>query len=199
MRAVVITEPGGPEVLKIQEVPDPEPGPDDVLVDVKASALNRADTLQRQGGYPAPPGSPDDILGLEFSGVVLETGANVTDLAEGDRVFGLLGGGGYASRVVTHSRMAMRIPDNLDFVQAAAVPEVFFTAYDALFNHCELTMGESVLIHAAGSGVGTARCNWPTTPAPSCSAQRAARTSCNGPPSWGWTWGSITGSRTSPK
>ena len=156
MRAVVITEPGGPEVLKVQEVPNPLPGADDVLVDVKASALNRADTLQRQGGYPAPPGIPSDIMGLEFSGVVLETGKNVTDLAEGDRVFGLLGGGGYASQVVTHSRMAMRIPDNLDFEQAAAVPEVFFTAYDALFNHCELAMGESVLIHAAGSGVGTA-------------------------------------------
>ena len=156
MRAAVITEPGGPEVLKVHEVPDPVPGPDDVLVEVKATALNRADTLQRQGGYPAPPGSPDDIPGLEFSGVVLETGASVTDLLEGDRVFGLLGGGGYASQVVTHSRMAMRIPDGLDFVQAAAVPEVFFTAYDALFNHCELSMGESVLIHAAGSGVGTA-------------------------------------------
>ena len=155
MRAVVITEPGGPDVLKIQEVPDPVPGPDDVLVEVKASALNRADTLQRQGGYPAAPGSPDNIMGLEFSGVVLEAGSQVRDLSEGDRVFGLLGGGGYASRVVTHSRMCMRIPDNLDFVQAAAVPEVFFTAYDALFNHCELAMGESVLIHAAGSGVGT--------------------------------------------
>ena len=156
MRAAVITEPGGPEVLKVQEVSDPVPGPDDILVDVRASALNRADTLQRQGGYPAPPGSPDDIPGLEFSGVVLRTGEHVGDLQEGDRVFGLLGGGGYASRVVTHSRMAMRIPDNLDFVQAAAVPEVFFTAYDALFNHCELSMGEKVLIHAAGSGVGTA-------------------------------------------
>ena len=156
MRAAVITEPGGPEVLKVQEVSDPVPGPDDILVDVRASALNRADTLQRQGGYPAPPGSPDDIPGLEFSGVVLRTGEHVGDLQEGDRVFGLLGGGGYASRVVTHSRMVMRIPDNLDFVQAAAVPEVFFTAYDALFNHCELSMGEKVLIHAAGSGVGTA-------------------------------------------
>ena len=156
MRAAVITEPGGPEVLKVRELPDPDPGPDDVLVDIKASALNRADTLQRQGGYPVPPGSPDDIPGLEFSGVVLEAGRNVADLSPGDRVFGLLGGGGYASRVVTHSRMAMRIPDNLDFVQAAAVPEVFFTAYDALFNHCDLAMGESVLIHAAGSGVGTA-------------------------------------------
>ena len=113
MRAVVITEPGGPEVLKVQEVPDPVPGPDDVLVEVKGSALNRADTFQRQGGYPAPPGTPDDILGLEFSGVVLEAGSQVRDLAAGDRVFGLLGGGGYASRVVTHSRMCMRIPDNL--------------------------------------------------------------------------------------
>lgn len=156
MRAVVITEPGGPEVLKVQEVADPVPGPDDVLVDVKASALNRADTLQRQGGYPAPPGIPADIMGLEFSGVVLEVGANVTDLAPGDRVFGLLGGGGYATRVVTHSRMCMKIPENLDFVLAAAFPEVFMTAYDALFNHCELAMGESVLVHAAGSGVGTA-------------------------------------------
>ncbi len=156
MQAVVVTEPGGPEVLKVQEASDPVPGPEDVLVEVKATALNRADTLQRQGGYPAPPGFPADIPGLEFSGVVLDTGANVFDLSAGDRVFGLLGGGGYASRVVTHSRMAMRIPDNLDFVQAAAVPEVFLTAYDALFNHCELSMGESVLVHAAGSGVGTA-------------------------------------------
>ena len=112
--------------------------------------------MQRQGGYPAPPGSPDNIMGLEFSGVVMEAGLLVRDLSEGDRVFGLLGGGGYASRVVMHLRMCMRIPDNLDFVQAAAVPEVFLTAYDALFNHCELAMGESVLIHAAGSGVGTA-------------------------------------------
>ena len=156
MRAAVITEPGGPDVLKMREVPDPVPGPDDVLVEIRASALNRADTLQRQGGYPAPPGSPDDIPGLEFSGLVLMAGDNVADLSVGDRVFGLLGGGGYASRVVTHSRMCMRIPEGLDFVQAAAVPEVFFTAYDALFNHCELSMGESVLIHAAGSGVGTA-------------------------------------------
>ena len=156
MRAVVITEPGGPEVLQIQDVPDPVPGPDDVLVDVKATALNRADTLQRKGGYPAPPGSPDDILGLEFSGVVLKAGERVTALVEGDRVFGLLGGGGYAGRVITHHRLAMPIPDSMDFVQAAAVPEVFFTAYDALFNHCGLEMGEKVLVHAAGSGVGTA-------------------------------------------
>ena len=156
MRAAVITEPGGPDVLKVLEVDDPVPGPEDVLVDVKASALNRADMLQREGGYPAPPGSPDDIPGLEFAGVVLEAGDRVIGMVKGERVFGLLGGGGYASRTVTHHRMAVPIPDGWDFVQAAATPEVYFTAYDALFNRGNLQMGEKVLIHAAGSGVGTA-------------------------------------------
>jgi len=156
MRAAVITEPGGPDVLKVMEVDDPVPGPEDILVDVKASALNRADMLQRQGAYPAPFGSPSEIPGLEFSGVVLELGDRVDSLKEGDRVFGLLGGGGYASRTITHHRMAVKIPTGWDFVQAAATPEVYLTAYDALFNRGNLQMGESVLIHAAGSGVGTA-------------------------------------------
>ena len=156
MRAAVITEPGGPDVLKVMEVDDPVPGPEDILVDVKASALNRADMLQRQGAYPAPFGSPSEIPGLEFSGVVLEVGDRVDSLKEGDRVFGLLGGGGYASRTITHHRMAVQIPAGWDFVQAAATPEVYLTAYDALFNRGNLQMGESVLIHAAGSGVGTA-------------------------------------------
>ena len=156
MRAAVITEPGGPDVLKIMEVDDPVPGPEDVLVDVKASALNRADMLQRQGGYPAPAGSPSDIPGLEFAGVVIEAGDRVIGMAKGDRVFGLLGGGGYASRTVTHHRMAIPMPADWDFVQAAATPEVFFTAYDALFNRGNLQMGETLLVHAAGSGVGTA-------------------------------------------
>ncbi len=156
MRAAVITEPGGPQVLHVREVDDPVAGPEEVLVDVRASALNRADLLQRQGQYPAPPGALPDVPGLEFSGVVLEVGKRTTGLAPGDRVFGLLGGGGYATRVTTHHLMAVAIPDNLDFVQAAAIPEVFLTAYDALFNHCDLKMGESVLVHAVGSGVGTA-------------------------------------------
>ena len=94
--------------------------------------------------------------GLEFSGVITEVGSRAIGVKQGDRVFGLLGGGGYASKIVTHHRMAMPMPPNLDFVQAAAIPEVFFTAYDALFNHCDLKMGERVLIHAAGSGIGTA-------------------------------------------
>ena len=156
MRAAVITEPGGPDVLKVMEVDDPVPGPEDILVDVKASALNRADMLQRQGAYPAPFGSPSEIPGLEFSGVVLEVGDRVDSLKEGDSVFGLLGGGGYASRTITHHRMAVKIPAGWDFVQAAATPEVYLTAYDALFNRGNLQMGENVLIHAAGSGVGTA-------------------------------------------
>ena len=156
MRAAVITEPGGPGVFRVQEVEDPQAGPEDVLVDVKATALNRADLLQREGRYPAPPGVLAEVPGLEFSGVVIEAGGRVASLSQGDKVFGLLGGGGYASRVATHHLMAMPMPSNLDFVQAAAIPEVFFTAYDALFNHCDLKMGESVLIHAVGSGVGTA-------------------------------------------
>ena len=156
MRAAVITEPGGPDVLKVMEIDDPVPGPEDILVDVKASALNRADMLQRQGAYPAPFGSPSEIPGLEFSGVVLEVGDRVDSLKEGDSVFGLLGGGGYASRTITHHRMAVKIPAGWDFVQAAATPEVYLTAYDALFNRGNLQMGENVLIHAAGSGVGTA-------------------------------------------
>lgn len=156
MRAAVITEPGGPDVLKVMEVDDPVPGPEDILVDVKASALNRADMIQRQGGYPAPFGSPSDIPGLEFAGVVLQVGERVEGMKEGDRVFGLLGGGGYANRTVTHHRMAIKMPADWDFVQAAATPEVYYTAYDALFNRGNLQMGESVLVHAAGSGVGTA-------------------------------------------
>ena len=156
MHAVVITEPGGPDVMQIMDIEDPVPGPEDVLVDVKASALNRADMLQRQGGYPAPAGSPSDIPGLEFAGVVLEAGERVVGMAKGDRVFGLLGGGGYASRTVTHHRMAVPMPADWDFVQAAAIPEVYLTAYDALFNQGNLQMGERLLVHAAGSGVGTA-------------------------------------------
>ena len=156
MKAIVINDPVGPTGLLLKELDDPIAGPDDIVVDVKATALNRADLAQTNGNYPAPTGSPADIPGLEMAGVVLTTGRHVTEFKPGDRVFGLLGGGGYASRVALNHRLAVPIPDRLDFVQAAACPEVFYTAYDALFNHCQLKMGERVLIHAAGSGVGTA-------------------------------------------
>jgi len=156
MRAAVITAPGGPEVFAIQELPDPSPGPDEVLVAVHATALNRADLLQRRGRYPAPPGIREDVPGLEMAGVVLDVGERVVEWSSGDRVMALLGGGGYGSRVVVHERMLMPVPEGLTFEQAAAIPEVFLTAFDAMFLQCGLQSGESVLIHAVGSGVGTA-------------------------------------------
>jgi NADPH2:quinone reductase len=156
MRAVVITSPGGPEVLKIQEVETPEPVGDQVRVRVRASGINRADLLQRAGGYPAPPGSPSNIPGLEFAGEVDAVGPLVRAWKPGQWVMGLAGGGAQAEYVLTHEGLLVEIPQNLDFVQAAGVPEVFMTAHDALFTQAGLQMGERVLVHAAGSGVGTA-------------------------------------------
>lgn len=156
MKAIRITRPGGPEVLRLEETPDPMPGPDEVLVDVRAAALNRADLLQRQGHYPAPPGVPADIPGLEMAGVVAAVGDRVHGVSVGDRVMALLGGGGYAERVVVPTGMALPVPAGLSFAEAAAIPEVFFTAYDALHRQAGLSLGESVLVHAAGGGVGSA-------------------------------------------
>ena len=156
MQAAVVTEPGGPEVFQLQEVPEPVPGPDEVLVAVHATALNRADLLQRMGRYPGPPGTRDDVPGLEMAGIVETVGDRVLAWQPGDRVMALLGGGGYGAKVVVHERLLMPVPPNIDLEQAASIPEVFLTAYDALFTQCELSMGERVLIHAAGSGVGTA-------------------------------------------
>lgn len=155
MRAITFTAPGGPEVLQLTEVADPVPTPDQVLVRVRATALNRADTMQRTGNYPPPPGE-SDILGLELAGEVEAVGAAVKDIAPGDRVFGLVGSGGYAEKAVIDARMAMPIPAGWSFVQAAAVPEVFFTAQETLFTLAGLQEGETVLIHAGASGVGTA-------------------------------------------
>lgn len=156
MRAVRITEPGAPAVLRQEEVPEPERAPDEVLVEVRATAVNRADLLQRQGRYPAPPGAPEDIPGLEFAGEVLEVGPRVREVRPGDRVMGLLGGGGYAERVATPEELVLPVPRALSWTEAAAVPEVFFTAWDALFGRAAFSAGESVLVHAAGGGVGTA-------------------------------------------
>ena len=155
MRAITFDTPGGPEVLHVAEVPDPVMGRQDLLIRVHATALNRADTLQRRGQYPPPPGE-SEILGLELAGVVEAVGADTHGFRPGDRVFGLVGGGGYAERAVLDYRMAMPIPSGWDFVQAAAVPEVFFTANETLFTLGNLQKGETVLIHAGASGVGTA-------------------------------------------
>jgi putative PIG3 family NAD(P)H quinone oxidoreductase len=156
MRAVVVVRPGGPEVLQPAERPLPEPGPGEIRVRVHASALNRADLLQRRGLYPAPPGAPQDVPGLEYAGEVDAVGEGAGLWAVGNRVMGIVGGGGYAEYVVVHEREAMRIPQGLSYEEGAAIPEAFLTAYDALFTRLELLMGERVLIHAVGSGVGTA-------------------------------------------
>ena len=156
MRAVVVARPGGPEVLQMAERPLPEPGPGEIRVRVHASALNRADLLQRRGLYPAPPGAPQDVPGLEYAGEVDAVGEGAGLWAVGSRVMGIVGGGGYAEYVVVHEREAMRIPQGLSYEEGAAIPEAFLTAYDALFARLELVMGERVLIHAVGSGVGTA-------------------------------------------
>jgi NADPH2:quinone reductase len=156
MRALVITKPGGPEVLSLEERPVPQPGPGEIRVRVHASALNRADLLQRRGNYPAPPGAPADIPGLEYAGEVDAVGEGAGLWAVGNRVMGIVGGGGHAEYVVVHEREGIRIPQNLSWEEAAAIPEVFLTAYDALFRQLDLTMGERLLILAVGSGVGTA-------------------------------------------
>ena len=156
MKAVIITRPGGPEVLKLEDRPKPEPGAGQIRVRVRASALNRADILQRQGNYPVPPGAPADISGMEYVGEVDALGPSATLWKIGDRVMGIVGGGGHAEYLCVHEREAMPVPKGMSWEDAAAIPEAFLTAYDALFNRLELRTGETLLIHAVGSGVGTA-------------------------------------------
>ncbi|MDX6383386.1 MAG: hypothetical protein QOK48_959 [Blastocatellia bacterium] len=157
MRAITINSFGSVAGLEIREVPDAPPATlDRVRVRVRASGLNRADILQRLGRYPAPPGYPQDIPGIEFAGEVSEVGDEVRRWKVGDRVFGITGGGAQAQYVTIPENHLAPVPANLDWAEAAAVPEVFMTAHDALFTQCGLTTGETVLIHAAGSGVGTA-------------------------------------------
>jgi putative PIG3 family NAD(P)H quinone oxidoreductase len=156
MRAAVITRPGGPDVLEIREVEKPKAGTGEVLVRVHATALNRADLLQREGRYPAPPGWPADIPGMEIAGEVAAIGDGVALWKEGDRVFGIVGGGGYAEYVATHERTLAAVPRRLTWTDAGAVPEAFITAHDALVAQAGFRPGERVLIHAVGSGVGLA-------------------------------------------
>jgi NADPH:quinone reductase len=156
MKAIVIREPGGADVLEQAERPIPEPGPSQIRVRVRTSALNRADLLQRKGMYPAPPGAPADIPGLEYAGDVDAVGSGAGLWAVGSRVMGIVPGGSYAEYVCVHEREAIRVPQGLEWEDAAAIPEAFLTAYDALFRQMDLQIGERVLIHAVGSGVGTA-------------------------------------------
>src|SRR5712691_79777 len=157
MKAVTIRSFGGVEGLEVREVADaPNATADRVRVRVRAAGLNRADILQRLGRYPAPPGYPQEIPGLEFAGEVVEVGADARRWKVGDRVFGIIGGGGQDEFVTLAVSDLAEIPAKLDWAEAASIPEVFMTAHDALFTQCGVKMGERVLIHAAGSGVGTA-------------------------------------------
>jgi putative PIG3 family NAD(P)H quinone oxidoreductase len=156
MQAMVIREPGDAWALEPQSIDTPQPVRGEVRVRVEATAVNRADLLFVRGRYTLAPEAPPGVPGLEIAGVVDAVGEGVVDHAVGDRVFGVVGGGGYAEYVVTHARRLARIPKDLSFTDAAAVPEVFTTAWDALVDQAGLVAGENVLIHAAGSGVGTA-------------------------------------------
>ncbi len=155
MRAVVLKENGGPEVLTIEEIPSPKPGPEEVVVQLRATALNRADLLQRMGLYPGPE-MEYEIPGMEFAGEIAEVGERVRSCSVGDSVMGIVGGGSYAEQLVTHERTLLPIPDGVDLGDAAAIPEVFMTAFDALVVQGGLTSGRWALVHAGASGVGTA-------------------------------------------
>ena len=156
MRAIAISAAGGPDVLQLVERDAPTPAPGEILVAVAACGVNRADLLQRRGNYPPPAGVPVDVPGLEYAGVVDALGDGVSRWRVGDRVMGLVGGGAYAESIVTHADEAVRVPEGMSLTDAAAVPEVFITAHDALFVRLALREGERVLVHAVASGVGTA-------------------------------------------
>ena len=156
MRAIVLHSHGGPEMLTLDTVDDPVAGPEEVVVRVVATALNRADVLQRMGLYPDPSGRSPEIPGLEFSGVVESVGTRVRMWRVGDRVMGIETGGAYAERIVTHERQLLLVPAAIDLVDAAAIPEVFLTAWDALVVQGGLASGGWTLVHAGASGVGTA-------------------------------------------
>jgi putative PIG3 family NAD(P)H quinone oxidoreductase len=156
MRAVVFTGAGGNEVVRVEERPDPVPCGDEVLLGVRYAGLNPADLAQRAGRYPAPPGSPPDVPGLEAAGTVLACGETARRFQPGDRVLGIVGGGGLADRVVVHERHVAPTPSRLDELGAAAVPEVFVTAHDAICTQAGLRTGELLVVNGANGGVGTA-------------------------------------------
>ncbi len=155
-RAVKIAGKGDVSVLSIGTLPVRDAGPGEVRVKVAAAGLNRADVLQRKGAYPAPPGVPQDVPGLEYAGVVEQVGEGVLELEVGDAVMGIVAGGSMATHLVVHAREALRVPKDMPLTEAAAIPEVFLTAYDAVFAQARLAMGQLLLVHAVGSGVGTA-------------------------------------------
>ena len=157
MRAIVLTEKGGPEVLRVAEVPDPVPAPEEVVVEIASTALNRADVLQRMGFYPQPGVAPEhEIPGLELAGRVVARGERAVQWQIGDAVMAIVAGGGYAEKVAIHERQLIPVPGSVAVEDAAAIPEVFLTAWDALVVQGGLTSGRLALVHAGASGVGTA-------------------------------------------
>jgi putative PIG3 family NAD(P)H quinone oxidoreductase len=156
MKAIVITKPGGPDVLQVQDREDPAPTGDEVLIEVKASGLNRADLIQREGNYPAPPGVPADIPGLEVSGIVKSCGPAVTAWKPGDMVCALIAGGGYAQYAIAREGQCLPIPPNFNFLEAAALPEAISTVWSNVFQRGALRAGENFLVHGGNSGIGTA-------------------------------------------
>ncbi|HLN77620.1 MAG TPA: NAD(P)H-quinone oxidoreductase [Nocardioidaceae bacterium] len=153
MRAVIASEPGGPEVLTVTELPDPKPGSGEVVVDVAATAVNRADTLQRQGNYPPPPGA-SDVLGLECSGTISAVGPEVTAWQVGDEVCALLAGGGYGEKVIVPAGQVMPVPKGMDLVTAGALPEAACTVWSNIFMIAGLQPGETLLVHGGAGGIG---------------------------------------------
>jgi NADPH2:quinone reductase len=154
MKAIVISQPGPPEVLQTQEKPTPVPAPNEVLIQVKAAGVNRPDVFQRKGGYPPPPGVPPDIPGLEVAGVIVACGAEVKQWQPGDAVCALLGGGGYAEYAVVNAQHCLPVPRNFTFVEAASLPETVFTVWHNVFERGHLQSGETLLVHGGSSGIG---------------------------------------------
>ena len=155
MKAIVITKPGAPEVLQLKDYAMPVPGKEEVLIEVKAAGLNRADISQRQGNYPAPPGVPGDIPGLEVAGSIVACGEGVTMWKPGDKVCALLAGGGYAESVCVKEGQCLAVPGNLSFEEAAGLPETVFTVWHNVFERGRLQPGETLLVHGGSSGIGT--------------------------------------------
>lgn len=154
MKAIAITKPGGPEVLELEEITTPTPGPGEILIKIEAAGVNRPDTIQRMGFYAPPPGSPD-TPGLEVAGTVVALGDNASQWKIGDRVCALVGGGGYAEYCVAHESHALPIPHGFNAIEAAGLPETFFTVWTNVFERGALKGGESLLIHGGSSGIGT--------------------------------------------
>src|SRR5690554_4112200 len=156
MKAIHISQPGGPEVLQITEREKPRPGPNEVLIKTKAAGINRPDVMQRMGKYPAPKDAPADIPGLEVAGIIEEVGKNVTQFKPGEQVCALVSGGGYAEYTIAPSLQCLPIPQGLSFEEAASLPETFFTVWNNIFDIGEFTAGETVLVHGGSSGIGVA-------------------------------------------